>query len=94
MIVAVLSYKVPLETVDLHRQAHIDWLRERYADGTMLASGRQTPPTGGVLLLRGDRASVQALLAEDPFAVHGVADYALYEFTPTMTAPGLEALAG
>lgn len=94
MIVAVLTYKAPIETVDLHRQAHIDWLRERYADGTMLASGRQTPPTGGVLLLRGTRATAEALLAQDPFAVHDIADYALFEFTPTMTAPGLEALAG
>jgi len=94
MIVAILTYNAPLETVDAHRQAHIDWLRERYADGSMLASGRQTPPTGGVLLLRGTRAEVAALLAEDPFAVHDVADYALTEFTPTLTAPGLEALAG
>jgi len=94
MIVAILSYKVPLETVDLHRAAHIDWLRERYADGTMLASGRQTPPTGGILLLRGTRAAAETLLAADPFAVHEVADYTLHEFTPTMTAPGLEALTG
>jgi uncharacterized protein YciI len=94
MIVAILGYKVPLETVDLHRAAHIDWLRARYADGSMLASGRQTPPNGGILLLRGTRAAAEALLAGDPFAVHAVADYALYEFTPTMTAPGLEALAG
>jgi uncharacterized protein YciI len=94
MIVAILSYKAPLEAVDLHRPAHIEWLRERYADGSMLASGRQTPPAGGVLLMRGTRAAAEALLAEDPFAVHDVADYALYEFAPTMTAPGLEALAG
>lgn len=94
MIVAVLTYKTPLETVDLHRAAHIEWLRERYADGSMLASGRQTPPTGGVLLLRGALTEIEALLADDPFAVHDVADYALYEFTLTMTAPGLEALTG
>jgi uncharacterized protein YciI len=94
MIVAILTYKAPLETVDLHRAAHIEWLRERYADGAMLASGRQTPPIGGVLLIRGTRAQAETLLADDPFAVHDVADYALTEFTPTMTAPGLEALAG
>ncbi|ATY33694.1 YciI family protein [Sphingomonas psychrotolerans] len=94
MIVAILAYKAPLETVDLHRAAHIEWLRARYADGTMLASGRQTPPTGGVLLLRATRAAAEALLAQDPFAVHDIADYTLTEFTPTMTAPGLEALAG
>jgi uncharacterized protein YciI len=92
MLVVTLTYKAPLETVDLHRPAHIDWLKERYADGTMLASGRQTPPVGGVLLMRGERSAIKALLATDPFAVHDVADYGIVEFNPTMTAPGLEAL--
>ena len=94
MIVAILTYVVPLEQVDLHRPAHIDWLKARYADGTMLASGRKTPPDGGVLLLRGEHDAVAALLETDPFAVHGVATYALHAFVPTMTAAGLEALAG
>ncbi len=94
MIVAILNYVVPLEQVDLHRPAHIDWLKARYADGTMLASGRKAPPTGGVLLMHGERDAVEALIATDPFAVHNVADYAVHEFVPTMTAPGLEALSG
>lgn len=94
MLVVTLTYKAPLAEVDQHRPAHIDWLKERYADGTMLASGRQTPPVGGVLLMRGERAAVEALLAADPFAVHDVADYTIAEFDPTMTAPGLEALKG
>jgi uncharacterized protein YciI len=93
MIVAILTYTVPLAEVDAHRAAHIDWLKEQYAAGTMLASGRQTPPQGGVLLLAGPRADAEALLAQDPFAVHGVAHYQVVEFAPTMTAPGLEALA-
>lgn len=94
MQVVILSYKAPLETVDAHRPAHIEWLKALYAQGAMLASGRKTPPVGGVLLMRGERAAVEALLEEDPFKIHGVADYAIHEFTPTMTAPGLEALAG
>jgi len=94
MLVAILTYKVPLDVVDAHRPAHIDWLKECYAQGAMLASGRKDPPNGGVLLMRGERGALEALLATDPFAVHGVADYALHEFAPTMTAEGLEALTG
>lgn len=94
MLVAILTYVVPLEKVDEHRPAHIAWLKDCYAQGVMLASGRKDPPDGGVLLMRGERDAVKALLKTDPFAIHGVADYALHEFVPTMTAPGLEALAG
>ncbi len=94
MLVAVLTYVVPLEQVDAHRPAHIDWLKDCYTQGAMLASGRKNPPDGGVLLMRGERAALEALLATDPFAIHGVADYALHEFVPTMTATGLEARAG
>ena len=93
MLVVILTYKAPLDVVDVHRPAHVEWLKARYAEGTMLASGRQTPPTGGVLLMRGERAEIEALLATDPFAAHELADYAVHEFVPTMTADGLEALA-
>ncbi|MFZ5749346.1 MAG: YciI family protein [Pseudomonadota bacterium] len=94
MIVVVLSYKVPLETVDRHRAAHIAWLQDLYADGVMLASGRQTPPTGGVLLMRGTLAEAEVLCQSDPFAREGIADYHFIDVIPTMTAPGLEGLMG
>jgi uncharacterized protein YciI len=94
MQVVILTYKVPLAEVDAHRPAHIEWLRARYADGTMLASGRKAAADGGVLLMRGERSATEELLKTDPFAVEGVADYAVHEFAATKTAPGLEALAG
>ncbi len=57
--------------------------------GTVLNDGE------GVLIhVAGERGAIEALIATDPFALHGVADYAVHEFVPTMTAPGLEALAG
>ncbi|MBO9575819.1 MAG: GTP cyclohydrolase [Sphingobium sp.] len=94
MLVAILTYTVPLEQVDVHRPAHVEWLNDCLAQGVLLAAGRTTPPVGGVIMMRGERAKVEALLKTDPFAIHGVADYAIHEFEPRMVAPGLEALAG
>ena len=94
MLVAILTYKVPSDVVDAHRPAHIDWLNDVLAQGTLLAAGRTNPPTGGVLMMRGERTALEALLKTDPFAVHGVVDYDIHEFEPRMIAPGLDALAG
>ncbi len=94
MFILSLTYKVPLETVDQHLEAHVAWLKEGYANGVCVASGRKVPRTGGVILARGERAAVEAFCQSDPFAIHGVADYQLIEVDFSMTAEGLEALKG
>jgi len=93
MFVITLTYKAPLEQVDEHLGGHVAWLDRNYAAGLFLASGRQVPRTGGVILSGGSRATVEAAVAQDPFAVAGVADYQIVEFTATKTAAGLEKLA-
>jgi uncharacterized protein YciI len=93
VFVVTLSYTVPLETVDQLLPEHVAWLDRQYARGSMLASGRRVPRTGGVLLIRADdRAELDAILAEDPFHEAGIAEYQVVEFTPTLTATGLEGL--
>lgn len=92
MFVMLLDYRQGLDAVERHLPAHIDWLDRGYAAGLLVASGRQVPRTGGVILARGDRAAVEALAASDPFAVHGVATYRIVEFLPTKAAAGLENL--
>jgi uncharacterized protein YciI len=87
VFVVTLSYTAPIEQVDAHLLEHRAWLDEQYARGVMLASGAKVPRTGGVLLVGGlDRAALDELLAEDPFAKHGVAHYDVVEFTATKTA--------
>lgn len=94
MFVVTLTYTAPLETIDELVPAHVGWLETHYAAGAFLASGRQVPRTGGVILARAaDRAALDAILAEDPFALAAVATYQVTEFLPTMTAPELAALA-
>ncbi|WP_434630656.1 YciI family protein [Chromobacterium sp. CV08] len=92
MFVVSLTYIAPLSDVDALLDAHVVWLKQAYADGVFLASGRKMPRDGGLILARGERAALEARLAEDPFARGGVARYDIIEFVPSMTAAGLESL--
>ena len=57
----------------------------------MITAGRQ-PETGGVLIARGERSDVETWAAQDPYRLAEVATNEFVEFTPSMAAPGLEAL--
>lgn len=90
MFAVILTYKQSMSVVEAHTAAHRTFLDRYYAQGVFLLSGRQNPPQGGVILAKTDsKAQLQAILAEDPFHTEGVADYAIYEFTPTKFQPCL-----
>lgn len=94
MYVVSLHYKVGLDIMDKHRPAHLEWLKAGYAAGLFLASGRQNPPTGGIVLTRAmPRDKLDALLKTDPFAIQGLADYQVTEFNPNLWAPELQGVA-
>jgi uncharacterized protein YciI len=93
MFLVLLTYTQPLDAVDAHLSAHREFLKRHYANGTFLLSGRKEPRDGGVIFANApSAAALQAILAEDPFARHGVAAYQVVEFTPTMAAPALASL--
>ena len=92
MFILTLTYIAPLQEVDRHVPAHMDWIKAGYASGTFLASGRKVPRTGGFILAKGDRADIEALVATDPFMVAGVTTYDITEVAVAFTAPGLEQL--
>ncbi|WEZ82555.1 YciI family protein [Rhizobium sp. 32-5/1] len=92
MFILSLSYKTDLSEADRHMEPHLAWVKAGYERGMFLASGRKNPRTGGVILARGERAEIEAVVAADPFTIHGVADYEITEFIATTTAPGLEGL--
>ncbi|NQD89912.1 GTP cyclohydrolase [Paenarthrobacter sp. CM16] len=92
MFVVSLTYKVPDDIVDFHRPGHMAWLKDAFDDGIFLASGRRVPATGGVLLSKVDRATLDASLAQDPFYSNGVAEFEIIEFTATSVAEGYENL--
>ena len=91
--VVVLTYVKPLEEVDAQLAAHVEWLKQGYAEGIFLASGRKIPRSGGVILAKGDdMAALQNRLSLDPFQQSGVAKGEIIPFEATMTSPSLQAL--
>ncbi|MEO0472087.1 MAG: YciI family protein [Bacteroidota bacterium] len=95
MFIVELTYTVPLEAVDQHLEAHIDFLKRQYAAGHFLASGRKVPRSGGIILAQAENQNaLQAIIEEDPFHIHQLAAYRITEFVPSMTVPELEFLSG
>ena len=85
MFIAILTYKKPLSEVDRFLQAHREYLAKHYAAGDFIASGPQTPRVGGVIMMKAEnRAAVEAIIAQDPFNINGIADYQIVEFTPSV----------
>ncbi|MDD2368134.1 MAG: YciI family protein [Sulfuricurvum sp.] len=86
MFIISLTYIKLLEDVDQYLTDHVDYLKEQYRLGNFLASGRKVPRTGGLILARGaSREEIETIITLDPFHAHGVAEYEITEFSPTMT---------
>jgi uncharacterized protein YciI len=93
MFIVSLTYKRPLEEVDTHLDAHVAYLKQEYANGNFIASGRKVPRTGGIILCNvKTRDALDAILAKDPFHIAGIADYEIIEFVPSMVAESFEKL--
>lgn len=90
LFVVDLHYVQPIEEIDPLIDAHIAFLKSNYAAGRFLASGAKVPRTGGVIIaVAKDRSEIEACLPDDPFHQHGIAEYTITEFNPTMIADGL-----
>lgn len=92
MFILSLTYVKPTEAADAVMAPHMEWVKQGYDKGLFLASGRKVPRTGGVILAKGERAEIEAFVAADPFAVHGIADYEITEMALTTVIEGLEKL--
>ena len=54
MFIISLTYTQSLEAIDQHLEAHVAFLKEQYAKGLFIASGRKVPRSGGVILAVSD----------------------------------------
>jgi uncharacterized protein YciI len=92
MFILSLTYVKPNEEADKHMEPHMAWVKEGYARGWFLASGRKVPRTGGVIFAVGKRPEIDAYVAADPFTIHGVCEYEITEVAITTANDGLEIL--
>ena len=91
MFVIELSYKVDLAQIDAHMTAHVRFLKKCYAAGNFLVSGRKIPRDGGIILAVGkSRDEIEAIIREDPFHTHGLADFRIIEFRATQRADDIQ----
>jgi len=94
---AIIRYRVPLDVVLAHLDEHRTYLKKLNERGVLLASGPFDPRSGGALLLRlpdGEdaRTVLDRLRDDDPFTRHGVAQYELLPWAPTIGVDALDRL--
>jgi uncharacterized protein YciI len=92
LCIVTLTYVADLTEIDGAMTRHVAWLTKGYDQGVILASGRRVPRTGGVIVMRGDRDAVAAVVATDPFVAGGLATVDITPFTASMAAPALAEL--
>jgi len=91
MFVIELTYKAPLAEIDARMKEHMAFLRNYYASGNFLVSGRQVPRTGGVIIAVGEsKETIEAIMREDPFVSHGLAAVRVIEFRASQKADDIQ----
>ena len=91
MFIIELTYKADLAEIDAHMGAHVAFLKKYYASGNFLVSGRKIPRDGGIILAVGtSRQQIEAIVEEDPFYQHGLADFRIIEFRASQRANDIQ----
>ena len=92
LFVVLMHYSRALAEVDGVRAEHVAYLERLAAQGTVLAWARRDPPTGGVLLATApDTATLERVLADDPYVKAGVARPEIVVFSPQNVRVSLHA---
>ena len=87
MFVIELVYKVDLPQIDARMKAHVNFLQKHYDAGTFVLSGRKVPRDGGIIIATGtDKDAIEAIMREDPFVAHGLAEYRIIQFRASQRA--------
>jgi uncharacterized protein YciI len=91
MFVIELTYTAGLAEIDAHMAAHVSFLKKYYASGNFLVSGRKIPRDGGIILAVGkSRRHIEAIVEEDPFHTHHLADFRVIEFRASQRADDIQ----
>jgi uncharacterized protein YciI len=95
MFLLITRYTVPPDQMVDQTEGHRAWVRGHIADGHFIAAGPEVPLQGGVAVAVGvTRAQLAEWIEDDPYFVHGLAQYDIREYTIVATGPGAELLQG
>ncbi|AJW61865.1 YCII-related domain protein [Elizabethkingia miricola] len=84
MFIISLNYIKAISEIEVHIDAHNDFLDKYYADKKFLMSGRKNPRTGGIIIAQNATIEeIREVIKEDPFHQYQVAEYEITEFLPT-----------
>lgn len=88
--VLTITYEQPQALVDRVRPAHVDWVRTQVKAGRLILAGRLESGDGGILVTSNLSVDeVDAMVADDPFCLAGVARYDRVSFQATLRGGGL-----
>ncbi|WP_394833038.1 YciI family protein [Pendulispora rubella] len=83
MFILISEYLKPVDEVDRFYAQHAAFLAKHYGSGRVLGSGRRNPPSGGIILAKGEsRREIEEIFREDPFVMNDCARYSIFEFNP------------
>lgn len=88
MFIIDLKYIVQLEQLDALMTDHVKFLQKYYKANVFIASGRKVPRTGGIILaVAKTKEEIEAIMREDPFCIHKLAEFTVTEFLTSQTHP-------
>ena len=91
MFVIELIYKADLADIDAHMAAHVVFLKSVLRVRPFPGLGRKIPRDGGIILAVGkSRQQIEAIVQEDPFYAHGLADVRIIEFRASQRADDIQ----
>ena len=95
MFIIDLNYIVPVEELDKHMDAHVQYLQKYFDKKVFVTAGRKVPRTGGIILALADtKEDVQKIITEDPFYTHKLAEISITQFLTSRFHPDLKNLLG
>jgi len=84
MIIITSKYIKYLDVIDMLLIEHRKFLDECYKKSLFICSGAQIPRVGGVIVANVSSVEeAQEIMKNDPFVIHGAAEYQYIEFTPS-----------
>ena len=90
MFVVILTYSAPLERIDELMRDHVGFLEQCYQAGVFVASGRQVPREGGVILACApSKADLEEIMEHDPLVRAEAASFEIIEFRTSLHHPAL-----